>query len=66
MEKKQLIKIDFVNEFQITEKVKIELNNLLSICFPDTISNKRTYFKQLISAVSYCHRQGIVHRDLKL
>lgn len=47
MEKKQLIKIDFVNEFEIKEKVKIELNNLLSICFTDTIYNERTYFKQL-------------------
>lgn len=26
----------------------------------------RIYFKQIIDAVSYCHRQGIVHRDLKV
>ncbi|XP_074282740.1 CBL-interacting serine/threonine-protein kinase 6-like [Silene latifolia] len=26
----------------------------------------RTYFRQLISAVGYCHSQGVYHRDLKL
>lgn len=39
--------IDFVNEFEIDEKVKTEIKNLLAICFPDTDYNNRTYFKQL-------------------
>ena len=25
----------------------------------------RKYFRQLISGVEYCHRQGVCHRDLK-
>lgn len=28
-------------------------------------SESRTYFQQLIDAVSYCHRKGVYHRDLK-
>lgn len=31
--------------------------------FPETVT--RYYFKQLISALDYMHKQGFVHRDLK-
>mgnify|MGYP001451929334 CR=1 FL=1 len=26
----------------------------------------RTYFKQLVEAISYCHKAKMIHRDLKL
>lgn len=26
----------------------------------------KEYFKQIINGVAYCHKKGIVHRDLKL
>jgi len=32
-------------------------------CFEESIA--RTYFKQLMGGVEYCHQEGVVHRDLK-
>ena len=26
----------------------------------------KIYFKQIIAAIEYCHRQKIIHRDMKL
>ena len=26
----------------------------------------RQYFKQIVQAIVYCHRHGLIHRDLKL
>ncbi|KAJ3362040.1 hypothetical protein GGF31_001823 [Allomyces arbusculus] len=33
---------------------------------PSTLADARTIFKQIVSAVQYCHEQGFCHRDLKL
>ncbi|KAJ3361352.1 hypothetical protein GGF32_007398 [Allomyces javanicus] len=33
---------------------------------PATLADARTIFKQIVSAVQYCHEQGFCHRDLKL
>lgn len=39
--------IDFVNEFEISEKDKSEIAKLLSLCFTDMAYSGRTFFKQL-------------------
>jgi predicted N-acetyltransferase YhbS len=39
--------IDFVTEFEITEKAKAEIASLLALCFSQTAYNGRTFFKQL-------------------
>lgn len=39
--------ISFVNEFQMEENTKSELNNLLTICFPEFNYEGRTFFKQI-------------------
>ncbi|KAK1902222.1 NUAK family SNF1-like kinase 2 [Dissostichus eleginoides] len=38
------------------------------ICDKRSISERdaRSFFRQIVSAVHYCHQNGIVHRDLKL
>eukprot|EP01101_Sappina_pedata_P009236 TRINITY_DN5334_c0_g1_i1.p1 TRINITY_DN5334_c0_g1~~TRINITY_DN5334_c0_g1_i1.p1 ORF type:complete len:370 (-),score=154.83 TRINITY_DN5334_c0_g1_i1:65-1174(-) len=38
------------------------------VCDHGKIQEKvsRTLFKQMVASVSYCHQQGVVHRDLKL
>ncbi|KNE60381.1 CAMK/CAMKL protein kinase [Allomyces macrogynus ATCC 38327] len=33
---------------------------------PATLADARIIFKQIVSAVQYCHEQGFCHRDLKL
>ncbi|XP_066206316.1 serine/threonine-protein kinase MARK2-like [Saccopteryx leptura] len=43
-----------------------DLSNYLPSNRPSTESEARHIFRQLISAVQYCHWVGIVHRDLKL
>jgi len=42
-----------------------ELFDFLSYTGSFDESIARTYFHQLISAVDYCHSQGVAHRDLK-
>lgn len=39
--------ITFINEFEIAEKTKRELADLLQVCFPDAAYNGNTFFKQL-------------------
>ena len=41
------MKIDFIEEFQIGENIKIELVELLALCFSETAYRGRTFFKQL-------------------
>ena len=39
--------IEFINEFEISEKDKSEIAGLLGLCFSETAYNGRTFFKQL-------------------
>lgn len=41
------MKLEFINEFQISKPLSREINRLLSKCFPDVTYAKRDYFKQL-------------------
>ena len=43
-----------------------ELLSLLRAKGKFTEAEARKIFIQILAAVSYCHRQNIIHRDLKL
>ena len=51
--------MDYMNGGTVADKIKLSENGL------DT-DTARSYFRQLLSAVHYCHEvKNIVHRDIK-
>ncbi|XP_002125163.3 NUAK family SNF1-like kinase 1 [Ciona intestinalis] len=55
-------KIVIVMEYAAGGELYDYLANKSGICDKEA----RSFFRQIISAVRYCHKMGIVHRDLKL
>ncbi|XP_075687799.1 NUAK family SNF1-like kinase 1 [Rhinoderma darwinii] len=60
--------------FESTDKIIIVMEYASNGELYDFINNKhqlpeseaRRFFRQIVSAVHYCHKKGIVHRDIKL
>ncbi|XP_044157138.1 NUAK family SNF1-like kinase 1 [Bufo gargarizans] len=60
--------------FESTDKIIIVMEYASNGELYDFINNKhqlpesdaRRFFRQIVSAVHYCHKNGIVHRDIKL
>lgn len=66
--------ISIYEVFENTEKIVIVMEYASKgdlydyVCDRQRVSESqaRHFFRQIVSAVHYCHRNGIVHRDLKL
>lgn len=68
--------LDVVQLYEVLETNQ-EVHFIMELCGGGSLSDHvnieplsenttRFYFKQLVEAVSYCHSQGVCHRDLKL
>lgn len=55
-------KIIIVMEYASVGELYDYVNDRLRI----TENEARSFFRQIVSAVHYCHKNGVVHRDLKL